>query len=142
MKKTLIVILCAISLGGGIAYYLFNKIVVKASPSDTTIVSAFQIGAFTNYDNALKVADRNNGIVIKDEDIFRVYIAIIHNQEVISKLKKHYSEIGLNYYLKQIPAKKEFIEQTSSIEELLNKSSSNTYVVLNSEILEKYKELH
>ncbi len=140
MKKTLIIILCAISLGGGIAFYLFNKVVI-AKVEDEITVNAFQIGAFTNYDNALKVADRNNGIVVNDHDIYRVYVAILNDTEAIDKLKNYYEEIGLNYYLKKIPVDSNYIESIKNAQELLKKSSTDTYVVLNSEMLQKYKEM-
>lgn len=141
MKKVLIVILCAVAIGGGAAYYLFNKVVVKAESSGEKIVSAFQIGAFTNYDNALKVADRNNGIIVDDNDIYRVFVAILYNQDAVNKLKKYYQEIGLNYYLKEIVVDDKFVDEIDEVERLLLKSDSETYITLNSEILHKYEAL-
>lgn len=139
MKKTLLIIFSAIFIGGVGAFCLFNK-VVKESPQNTSFTaSAFQIGAFSNYDNALRVANRNNGIVVMDEDIYRVFVAILKDQEAINKLKSYYKEIGLNYYLKQINVSKEYIDNISDVEELLKKSSSETYVVLNSEMLHIYE---
>lgn len=137
----LIVVLCATLIGGGAAFYLFNKIVVKAESSNESLVSAFQIGAFTNYNNAIKVSDRNNGIIVKDDDIYRVFVAVLHNQEAINILKKYYQEIGLNYYLKEISVSKSFVDEIREEEMLLINSSSDTYVTLNSEILHKYEEL-
>lgn len=141
MKKMLIVVLCAALIGGGAAFYLFNKIVVKAESSNESLVSAFQIGAFTNYNNAIKVSDRNNGIIVKDDDIYRVFVAVLHNQEAINVLKKYYQEIGLNYYLKEISVSKSFVDEIREEEMLLINSSNDTYVTLNSEILRKYEEL-
>ena len=65
MKKRLVVIVMALILGGGIAYFMFSREYV--SESNKVKVKAFQVGVFTNYDNALKVADRNNGIVVSDD---------------------------------------------------------------------------
>lgn len=140
MKKTLIVILGAIILGGTIAFCLFNKVVLKEE-INTVIVNAFQIGAFTNLDNATKVADRNNGIVVSDEGIYRVYVAVLNDTEAIKKLRSYYEEIGLKYYLKEIKVNKEYLNCISTSEELLKKSSSDTYALLNKEMLNKYKEL-
>ena len=72
--------LMAVAIGGGIAYFIFNKVVIKEEIIDSLVAKAFQIGAFTNYDNALRVADRNNGIVVSDGDIFRVYVAILYKK--------------------------------------------------------------
>lgn len=142
MKKTLIVILVAILLGGGSACYLFTKVVVRDDGKvNETMVNAFQIGAFTNYENAVRVADRNNGVVVLDGDIYRVYVAVLNDQEAIQILKKYYAEIGLTYYLKEISVSKSYIDNIKDVQELLKKSSSDTYVVLNNEMLRIFKEM-
>ena len=141
MKKVLIIILCALFLGGGIAWFLFNKIVLEDDVLSNDEVTAFQVGVFSNYENAIRVAERNNGIVVSDSDLFRVYVAILYADEAISKMMNYYDNIGLNYYLKKIRVSSDFIESISSSEELLLKSSSDTYSVINLSVLEQYKEL-
>ncbi len=140
MKKKILIVLCALLIGGSSAYYLFNKIVVKNN-DEYVSAKAFQIGAFTKYDNAIKVADRNNGVVIDDKDVYRVYIAILNDKTAINKLENYYKEIGLNYYLKDITVKKEFLTKISLSEEMLKQSSTDTYVAINLEILKKYREM-
>lgn len=141
MKKGVLVVLFAIMLGGGFAYFLFNKVVVKEDVISNKKVFAFQVGAFTSYDNAHKVAERNNGIVVDDSDIYRVYVAILNDDEAIIKLKEYYNSIGLNYYLKEIYVSEEFIKGIEDDEELLKRSDSNTYTVINNDVLEKYEEM-
>lgn len=141
MKKGIIIILIAVMLGGGFAYYLFNNIVVKEKDTDKTMVNAFQVGAFTSYDNAIRVAERDNGIVVKDEDIFRVYVAILYDKEAVNKLGDYYNKIGLNYYLRPIYVSNSFIEEIKDNEELLKVSSTETYVTINSDVLSKYEEM-
>ena len=141
MKKVLIIILCALLIGGGIAWFLFNKIVLEDDVLSNDEVTAFQVGVFSNYENAIRVAERNNGIVVSDSDLFRVYVAILYDDEAISKMMNYYDNIGLNYYLKKIRVSSDFIESISSSEELLLKSSSDTYSVINLSVLEQYKEL-
>lgn len=142
MKKVLIIILGAILIGGGLAYIVFNKIVFKEEDTvNTKVVNAFQIGVFSNYDNALKVADRNNGVVIMDDDLYRVYVAILSDKEAIKKVSSYYEKIGLNYYLKEINVKKEFIREIKDDEELIKRSSSDTYSTINLDVLNKYKEM-
>lgn len=140
MKKVLIIILCALLIGGGIAWFLFNKIVLEDDVLSNDEVTAFQVGVFSNYENAIRVAERNNGIVVSDSDLFRVYVAILYDDEAISKMMNYYDNIGLNYYLKKINVSSDFIESISSSEELLLKSSSDTYSVINLSVLEQYKE--
>lgn len=139
------IVLAALLLGGGSAYYLFNKVVVKAEVNDTdekyVSAKAFQVGAFTKYDNALKVAKNNNGIVISDNDIYRVYVAILTDSNLIEKLSKYYAEIGLNYYLRDVMVEEKFLSETHSLYEMMKKSSKDTYITINLEILKKYEEM-
>lgn len=138
MKKMLIMILLAISIGGGIAYFLFTRQYVD---EEVVRVHAFQVGVFSNYDNALRVADRNNGIVVKDNDLYRVYVSILSSDDAVLKMMKYYDSIGLKYYLRDINVSKEFLSSIKSSEELLMGSSSDTYKVINLSVLSKYEEL-
>lgn len=142
MKKVLVVIACACLVGGFLAYFIFNKIVIKDSGVENTkIVNAFQVGAFTNYDNALRVADRNNGIVVNEEKIYRVYVAILYDEDAVEKLSNYYQDIGLNYYLRKISVSSDFVDSISTSEELLIRSNSDTYTAINTSVLSKYEEM-
>ncbi len=139
MKKKLIVVLLSLILGCGIAYFIFTR---KYVDSDEAVkVKAFQIGVFTNYDNALRVADRNNGIVVSDNDVFRVYVSILSSEEAVLKMMKYYDSIGLNYYLKEISVTPEFLNSIKNTEDLLIMSNSDTYNIINLNVLNKYEEL-
>ncbi len=142
MKRYLIIILLAILIGGGIAYFVFNKVVFKDDEIlSSSSVMAFQVGVFSNYSNALKVANKNNGIVVLDNDLYRVYVAILNDKEAINKVSEYYKRIGLNYYLKEINVKKDFIIDIKDNEELIKKSDEETYTTINLDVLRKYQEL-
>ena len=141
MKKFLLFAFVAILIGGGFALYIFKDQVVATDTTETT-VSAFQIGVYKNYDNAYKVAVRNNGIVIKEEDLYRVYIALVNKRDSISLLSNYYESIGLSFYLKEITVKKEFIDYMNRYEEMLISSSSDQYKEINLNILNKYVEIY
>lgn len=141
MKKILIMFLSAVVLGGCIAYFIFNKVIIKTQNDDVVVAKAFQIGAFTNYDNAVRVAERNNGIVVSDEDVFRVYVAVLYDDKAIKRLESYYDDIGLNYYLKEVLVTDEFVNSISSSEDMLIDSSSDTYSIINLNVLNKYKEM-
>ena len=117
MKKVLIIILLALSIGGGIAYFMFTREYV--SESDKVKVKAFQVGVFTNYDNALKIADRNNGIVVNEDDLYRVYVSILSSKEAVDIMRRYYDSIGLHYYLKEIEVDVSFLDSIKNTEELL-----------------------
>ena len=139
MKKKLIIIMLALVIGGSIAYFMFSREYVD--DSGKVRVKAFQVGVFTNYDNALKVADRNNGIVVNDNDVYRVYVSILSNQEAVEKMKEYYDEIGLHYYLRDIEVDDEFLNSIKNTEDLLIVSDTDTYNIINLNVLSKYEEL-
>ncbi len=139
MKKKIIVVLLSLVLGSGIAYFIFTRRYVDSD--EAVKVKAFQIGVFTNYDNALRVADRNNGIVVSDNDVFRVYVSILSSEEAVLKMMKYYDSIGLNYYLKEISVTPEFLNSIKNTEDLLIMSNSDTYNIINLNVLNKYEEL-
>lgn len=139
MKKRLMVILFALVLGGGVAYFMFSREYV--SDVVKVKVKAFQVGVFTNYDNALKVADRNNGIVVSDDDLYRVYVSILSSEEAVDKMKKYYDSIGLHYYLRDIEVNSEFLINVRNTEELLFRSDVDAYNIINLSVLSEFEEL-
>lgn len=137
MKKMLIVVFLAILFGGVCSFMIFRTL-VKADNAYEEFV-AFQIGVYTDYDNAVKVADRNNGIVVED-GYFRVYVTFLRNEESILKMEKYFSEIGLNYYKKEILIDKKFGDDIYTYEDMILKSSSDTFNTINKEILKVFED--
>lgn len=142
MKKVLVAVMLAIIVGGGLSFYFlkdlkFNGIALNEG---TVSAKAFQVGVFTSYDNASNVADRNNGIVVADENVYRVYVAITSNKEVLRKLEAYYKSIGLRYYLKEISVSKTFDDNVEIYEEMILKSSVETYTTINLDVLHEYQE--
>lgn len=137
MKKMLIVVFLAILFGGVCSFMIFRTL-VKADNAYEKFV-AFQIGVYTDYDNAVKVADRNNGIVVED-GYFRVYVTFLRNEESILKMEKYFSEIGLNYYKKEILIDKKFGDDIYTYEDMILKSSSDTFNTINKEILKVFED--
>ena len=137
MKKMLIVVFLAILFGGVCSFMIFRTL-VKADNAYEEFV-AFQIGVYTDYDNAVKVADRNNGVVVED-GYFRVYVTFLRNEESILKMEKYFSEIGLNYYKKEILIDKKFGDDIYTYEDMILKSSSDTFNTINKEILRVFED--
>lgn len=138
MKKTLIVIMCSITLGGVLAYFIFNKSVIKRLDVEDKTGIAFQIGVYTNYENAKEVAYTNGGIVIQDNNLYRVYVTLLTNEEAIEKISNYYDTLGLKYYKKEITVSNDFIDDISIYEEMINKSNVDTYNTINNDILNTY----
>lgn len=137
MKKTLIVVVLAVVIGGSFSYFILrrNNQVIE-DENDTCY--AFQIGAYENYENANRIAERNNGIVVKNDKLYLVYVAILKSDEAIKVLSNYYDEIGLNYYLKEIEVSNEFISNINDDEVMIMKSNRDTYTTINLDVLQKY----
>ena len=130
MKKTIISIFLAIIVGFTFGFFFLKKFNTETITEVSNIkkqVYAFQIGVYKNKDNALNAANTNKGIVILDNDIYRVYIAILKDQTLIDNLKSYYSSIGLNYYLKAINVSSKTSGIIDNYESLLKSCDSSNY---------------
>ena len=92
MKRILWVSFIAILVGGFFAFFMFdggvsNSVSISSSSYNA---KAFQIGVFSRIDNANRVAELNKGIVVTDGDLYRVYIAILNDNDAISYLSNYY----------------------------------------------------
>ena len=96
MKKTLIIILIAIISGivmGFMFYQRFEINEVVFAKQDYS-AKAVQVGVFSKLDNALSIKDLYDRIIVNDENLYRVYINIIKDQEVLSIMKEYYNELS------------------------------------------------
>ena len=140
MKKTIIMIILAIGVGFTFGFLFLKKFNTESITEVSNIKSqvyAFQIGVYKNKDNALKEANINKGIVILDNDIYRVYVALLKNQILINNLKIYYDSLGMNYYLKAINVSSKTNNIIDNYESLLNNCDSSNYsMVLDSMLKE------
>lgn len=140
MKKTIIMIILAIGVGFTFGFLFLKKFNTETITEVSNIKSqvyAFQIGVYKNKDNALNAANTNKGIVILDNDIYRVYIAILKDETLIANLKDYYDSLGINYYLKAINVSSKTNNIIDNYESLLNNCDSSNYsMVLDSMLKE------
>lgn len=142
MKKTLIIILIAIISGiamGFIFYQRFEiKDVVFANEDDS--VKAVQVGVFSDLDNAINMRNLYNGIIVVDENLYRVYIDIIKDNEILKIMENYYKELGINYYLKNIEISSEFSDILDSYEIIFKNQDSSNYQLTIDSILKEYSK--
>ncbi len=144
MKKYLIVILIALLVGAGLGIYSYNKF--KEDDSQPVFsfnknqAYAVQIGAFDTFDNAEKLAEKYGGLVILDNEKYRVYIAIVN--ETLGLIKSYLDEKGLAYYIRTIEVNQDFINKLNDYETLLKVANKNEYDTIIKNILKDYKELN
>ena len=140
MKKTILTIVLAILIGFTFGFFFLKKFTPKTITEVSNIKSqvyAFQIGVYKNKDNATKNATTNNSIVVEDNNLYRVYIALLKDQTLIDNLKKYYDSIGLNYYLKAINVSYNTENIINNYELLLNNCDSSNYDMILSSMLKE-----
>lgn len=147
MKKTLITILGAILVGFGLGLFFFKKFDTNIEALATSVKSiyAVQVGVYKNIDNAKDVANKMEGIVVLDNDYYRVYIDIIKDKEILNSREEYYKNNNINYYLKIINPSKEFITKLDDYEIILKNTSisADKIKVVREQILKEYQnELH
>lgn len=142
MKKTLIIILIDIISGivmGFIFYQRFEINEVVFAKQDYS-AKAVQVGVFSKLENALSIKDLYDGIIVNDENLYRVYINIIKDQEVLNIMKEYYNELGINYYLKDIEISKEFNDILDDYEIILKNQDISNYSLTINSILKEYSK--
>ena len=140
MKKTILAIFLATIIGFTFGFFFLKKFTPKTITEVSNIKSqvyAFQIGVYKNKDNATKNATTNNSIVVEDNNLYRVYIALLKDQTLIDNLKKYYDSIGLNYYLKAINVSDNTENIINNYELLLNNCDSSNYDMILSSMLKE-----
>lgn len=141
MKKTIITLIISLIVGIIFGFYYFNntKDNIVNALSKNNEVSAFQIGVYKNIDNAKKAINNNYGIIINDNDLYRVYIAILNDEENIIKLRNYYNLKHIYYYEKKIIVNDYFYNKLKEYEVLYKEASEQTIEDLNKEILKEYE---
>ena len=147
MKKTLLTMLGAILVGFGLGLFFFKKFDTNIEALATSVKSiyAVQVGVYKNIDNAKDVANKMKGIVVLDNDYYRVYIDIIKDKEILNLREEYYKNNNINYYLKIINPSKEFITKLDDYEIILKNTSisADKIKVVREQILKEYQnELH
>ena len=125
MKKTIIMIILAIGVGFTFGFLFLKKFNTETITEVSNIKSqvyAFQIGVYKNKDNALNAANTNKGIVILDNDIYRVYIAILKDETVEPKFKNYYTVLArLDYQIETALNNGDLASQLFNIQLNINK---------------------
>jgi len=144
MKKYIITILIAVIIGACLGIYSFNKFqeddVKPVFNFNKNQAYAFQIGVFDNFDNAEKLAEKYGGLVIFDNEKFRVYTSIVN--DTLNIMKSYYDEKGIAYYIRNIDVNETFMNKLNDYETLLKAVSKDEYDSIIKKILKDYKELN
>lgn len=131
-------------LGMIFSYMLFNNADFNLDNVFKPVGDAkgFQLGVFNNYETAEKLKEKyNNAVIVKDDDVYRVYYSILTNDKVVSKMEKHLIDNDINYYIKTIKIEdEEFAKAIREYEDNMVDASSAVFSSLNDLIMSKYSE--
>ena len=135
MAKPLIVF----CLGIGLGYYLTFSFSVKDIFKNT--YKGFQIGVYTDLDTAnIYALKYKNSIVVKDEELYRVYVAILKDLDNIEDMSKYLSSKDIEYYIRDIDINnKEIVSKINEYEDIMDSNNEIVFLELNKMIMDVYK---
>lgn len=140
MKKLWPVVI-AVLTGCILAFILFKNVEKKTINEVEGNAVAVQIGVFTKEENAISMRDSIGGIILEDEGLYRVYYSVLRNQNNLNFITAYLKNKGISYYLKKIKLSDVAIEELDGIEALMDKTSMDTKIKVNEELLGSIKEV-
>ncbi|HIR74568.1 TPA: hypothetical protein IAB95_03590 [Candidatus Ventrenecus avicola] len=138
MKKKIIIILLAITIGGVLAFFTLSRIERKNKTENVITLTVLQTGVFSDYENAVEQKESmNNAIILEDNGLYRVIVGASTNESGLSKIEKILESQKIHYYKKELTVLESDSEQFSKYNLLLEKANSEESVLLlNQKILE------
>lgn len=141
MKKVLLTLCGSILLGCIFGFMYFKNTeenIVDALFIDNQ-VSAFQVGVYKSYSNALEESKKyESATVINDGDFYRVFIAMANDKDLIMKLESYYKSNNIYYYLKNIVLPDEFLTSFENYQKVL--LSTDNIDIVNKNLLKEYSD--
>ena len=139
MKRSFILTILVI-LGGILFTFLFlNKESIYAK--EEYIAYALQVGAYSSLENAENFCKTiDSAIIIKENDLYKIYLAIYKDLDLVNKMVNYYENKQINIYLKMLHVSKNFYQELDTYEKLMNSSEESIYSKINQSILDLYLE--
>lgn len=138
MKK-LIKLLVIFILGIFSGYYICQNNLLKVFDNS---YKAFQVGVYTSIDAANTYKSKyKDAIVIKDNELYRVYVSILRNDNNIEAMSKYLNKNNIDFYIKDINIEnKELDKELNSYENVMDTNNEVVFLSINKMIIEKYEE--
>jgi|GEM_PF-1988130 len=143
MKKKLIPIVSGLLVGILLGVFFLSDIDSNVSSVFKTSINAtaFQIGVYTDSEKVMAVSKNySSGVVVKEDEIYRVYIALLTDPELVISMKQYFDTQGIDVYLKQITiTNSSFITNLENYEKVLKETENKElYDSVNNQILKEY----
>lgn len=137
--KELIKCFIVLILGICVGYFISSKDITNIFK---TKYKAFQVGVYTSLDAANTCGVKyDNSIIIKDNELYRVYVAILRNEDNINLMSNYLNNKGIDYYLKDLDIDdKNLKRQINEFENIMNTDNELVFLQVNKMIMERYKE--
>ena len=131
MKKIIPYIL-AVILGYLISNLIFDYQNIK--------MTGFQLGVYNNITLAKEYSKKYpKSIIIKDDDVYRLYYSILSNNETISKMEDYLNKNNIAFYKKEILVKDNgLIKALNKYEKSMIEVSDDAFKAINEVIMESY----
>ena len=107
-----------------------------------TSYKAFQVGVYTTEELANTYKSKyKNAIVIKDNELYRVYVAILRKENNIENMSNYLNKNNIDYYIKEINISDKNLKNTiNEYESIMNNNSEIVFLEINKMIMERYEE--
>ena len=138
MKKVLKIIIVFI-IGIICGYYICN---INPKKIFDTSYKAFQVGVYTTEELANTYKSKyKNAIVIKDNELYRVYVAILRKENNIENMANYLNKNNIDYYIKEINISDKNLKNTiDEYENIMSSDSEIVFLEINKMIIERYEE--
>ena len=107
-----------------------------------TSYKAFQVGVYTSLDaaNTYKVKYKD-AIVIKDNELYRVYVSILKNKNNIDNMSSYLYKNNIDFYIKDINIdNKSLKNKIKEYENVMNNENELVFLELNKMIITECEE--
>lgn len=143
MKKIMPYIISLV-LGALFGYLVFDKtdFDIKEVFGDYEEVTGFQLGVFNDLTTAKEFKNKYTpSVIIKDDDVYRVYYSILKSDEPITKMENYLSNKEISFYKKIITINDaDLISAIHTYENGITKGNDKVIENINNLIMASYKE--
>ncbi len=138
MKKMTPVVLACI-IGCSLAFIIYKRIESDTFIKDTNNVVAIQLGVFNDSKKAEALKKKLGGRTFKEGDLYRVYYAILNNDDNIKFMTEYLDKKGISYYLKSLSVDEEALKDSLEFERVMLKTKDASKLDINEQILKIYE---
>lgn len=113
---------------------------IKTVFSNINTSYAFQVGVYNSKEIAEEKARNSKGIVVPEQDFYRVYIALATNEELKDLLAEYFTKQGIDYYIRDLDLTKDIKTKMEVYEAILASTSEDKYESIIMKMMQEYQK--